>query len=437
MDCKVAVIGGYGGMGRIFSELFKSHGCEVTICGPTVSKGEKAALEFGVKYSKNNVETAAKSDIVVITVPIQYTEQTIMEVAPHVKSGALLMDLTSVKSWPCELMDKYAKAGVEVLGTHPVFGPRVGKLDGQVMVLTPIRGEYWLKWFREILIKNNAKIVDSNPKEHDEVMAVVQGLTHFAYISVGKTLYDLNIDVKRTRDFSSPIYDLMLDMVGRIIGQDPHLYAEIQITNPQVQKIHEHYLNAAKELSEAVRNKDEEQFVKYMVAASKHFDDTERAMGRSDKAIGSLVAELKKLKKSIGKPILLKHIYSKKLHAGIVESVTADEVKLSDNKTLKLSNLRILDEQKLKEYNVKKYGTIKRDFSYVHPEQTDENFISHLVETNIADIVSVTVKEVFRGEKIGKEQKSVCYAIEFISYDIQNSDAQIKDFFAKLGSIQR
>jgi len=52
-------------------------------------------------------------------------------------------------------------------------------------------------------------------------MAVVQGLTHFNYISIGKTLEKLSFNVRESRKYSSPIYDLMLDMVGRIIGQNP------------------------------------------------------------------------------------------------------------------------------------------------------------------------------------------------------------------------
>jgi len=65
-------------------------------------------------------------------------------------------------------------------------------------------------------------------------MAVVQGLTHFNYISIGKTLEKLSFNVRESRKYSSPIYDLMLDMVGRIIGQNPKLYASIQMQNPEV-----------------------------------------------------------------------------------------------------------------------------------------------------------------------------------------------------------
>ncbi|MBU0762819.1 MAG: prephenate dehydrogenase/arogenate dehydrogenase family protein, partial [Candidatus Altiarchaeota archaeon] len=84
---KVTVVGGYGGMGQIFTSLFKAEGCTVTITGPTESKGVEASKRFGVKYVKDNVLGVSEADVVVITVPIAHTKNTILEVAQHVKEG--------------------------------------------------------------------------------------------------------------------------------------------------------------------------------------------------------------------------------------------------------------------------------------------------------------------------------------------------------------
>jgi prephenate dehydrogenase len=369
-------------------------------------------------------------------VPIAVTADTIKEVAPHVKEGALLMDLTSVKEWPCELMAEHAKPEVEVIGTHPIFGPRVGTIDGQVFVLTPVRGKKWLPWLRDILERHSARIIDSTPAEHDEVMAVVQGLTHFAYISIGKTLKDLNLDVRRSRQFASPVYELMLDMIGRIIGQDPHLYAEIQMQNPRVPGIHDAYIKAAGELSAAVKDGRESDFVKMMAEAARHFGDTERAMGRSDKAIGSLVGELKQLKESVGHEICLKHMYSGVVHLGVVESVTADEVVLKQagkSKRLKLSNLVVLGDEERLRYLVGKYGTTKKDYSVVLPDSADEAFISQLIREREDSVVEVQVKDVYRGGSIGDGLKSVLFRIELIQDDVKIHEAKVREFFERLG----
>ncbi len=440
MAFRVPIIGGYGGMGQIFARLFLREGLDVTIAGPTVAKGVEAARKLGVRYVKDNVAAVAEADIVVITVPIDRTEKTIREVAPHVKDGALLMDLTSVKGWPCKEMLKHSKPGVEVVGTHPVFGPRVGSVDGQVFVLTPVRGVKWLAWIRELLGRHRARVVEATPEEHDRVMGVVQGLTHFTYISVGKTLKDLNFDVKRSRDFSSPIYELMLDMIGRIIGQDPRLYAEIQMTNPQVLPIHEAYMKAARELSDSVRKKDEELFVRMMSEAARHFDDTERAMGRSDKAISSLAAELHTLKDSIGKKACMRHIYSGTTHYGIVESVSADEVVIVDGskrQKLKLSNLRVLAPSERKKYRVEKYGTVKRDYSVLLPDTSDESFLRELLVGYDEGIVSADVKDVYTGDKIGSGKKSVCFSVELLQDELKETQDKVARLLKAIGGTLR
>ncbi len=430
----MSIVGGYGGMGRLFAKLFKGEGCDVTVAGPTERKGLKAAEELGVKYVQDNAEAVKDADVVVITVPIAVTADTIGEVAPHVKDGALLCDLTSVKSWPCELMAEHSSKKVEVVGTHPIFGPRVGSIDGQVFVLTPVRGKKWLKWLRDMLEKHNARIIDSTPEEHDEVMAVVQGLTHFTYISVGKTLKDMGLDVKRSRQFSSPVYELMLDMIGRIIGQDPHLYAEIQMQNPRVVDVHDSFFRSARELSDAVRGKREEDFVSMMADAAKHFGDTERSMGRSDKAIGSLVAELKALKGSVGEEICLRHMYSGVGHLGVVESVSPDEVVLNEGgkrKTLKLSNLVVLGDAEKFEFKKQKYGTASKDYSVVLDESADEGFVSQLIISEVDSVASVKVRDVYKGEKIGAGLKSVCFNVEVLRDDVKANEERVRDFLTK------
>ncbi len=439
MAVHVVLVGGYGGMGRLFAGLFKGAGCLVTVTGPTERKGVEAARELGVEYVRDNVEAARQADVVVITVPIAVTARTIAEVAPAVKPGAVILDLTSVKEWPCELMARHAGPGVDVVGTHPVFGPRVGSIEGQVVVLTPVRGGKWLPWLKGILAAHGARVVESTPKEHDEVMAVVQGLTHFTYISVGKTFKDMGFDVRRSRQFASPVYDLMLDMIGRIIGQDPHLYAEIQLHNPYVAEVRERYLKAAAELSASLEG-GETGFVEMMAEAARHFGDTERSMGRSDKAIAGLAAELKALRGLVGSEVCLRHMYSGAAHTGRVESVSAEEVVLEESgkrKTLKLSNLVLLSRAELLAHRKAKYGTAPKDYSAVFSESADESYVCELLTECVDNVSSVRVRDVFRSGKLGGGRKSVCFAVELVADDVKGGDAAVAAFLVRIGGVLR
>jgi prephenate dehydrogenase len=437
---RIAIIGGYGGMGRFFASLFAVEGFPVTISGPNEISGRETARKIGAEYVKDNALAAKDADIVIISVPINATLDVIKEVAPHVMAGSLLMDLTSVKEKPCEYMEKHAPRDAEVLGTHPVFGHRVGGLEGQVFVLTPVRGKKWTSFIREFLGEHKARVYDSTPKEHDHVMAVVQGLTHFNYISVGKTLEKLDFDVKESRKYSSPIYDLMLDMIGRIVGQNPELYASIQMQNPQVSKVHRVFLETAGELADAVKKKDEARFIRIMKDAAGNFDDVERAMGRSDKAIHSLVSELEYLKNSVGKEICLRHIYSGTRHIGIVRSVTPDTVVLESGgkkSTLKISNLEVLNEADKALFKREFYGIVERDYSIVLSDEVDEAYLVSLLTRLDGNIVSAGIKDVYRGKQAGAGKKSVCFGFILVDSCVKATEENIKKFFDGIGGHSR
>lgn len=282
----VAIIGGYGGMGKLFAEILKRNGLDVTIAGPRPKKGKEAAEALGVTYEQDNEMAAGAADIVIITVPIVNTVDVIKEVAPVMKEGALLMDLTSVKKDPCDAMFKAAPQTVEVVGCHPVFGPMVSDFKGQNFVFCPIRekGKNFLL-LKNILKKEGAKITICTPEEHDKAMGVVQGMTHFMLISAGMTMRDLGFDLKETKDFSSPVYQLVLDLVGRILGQDPKLYGEIQLNNMETKEVRETYLRAAKRLDGILTKGDEGAFITEMQKAAEHFGDTKGSLERTQKLL--------------------------------------------------------------------------------------------------------------------------------------------------------
>jgi prephenate dehydrogenase len=253
----VGIIGGTGQMGLWFKKFFEANGCEVLIAGR--------------RTELSHEECAKKSDVVVVCVPIESTIDIIKKIGPHVRKDALLMDLTSIKEEPVKAMKKYSKA--EVVGTHPVFGPGVISLKGQTVVLCKGRGEKWFLWLRNLLDSNGAKIKVTTAKHHDEMMAVIQGVIHFSTITISHTLRELGIDVRESEEFSSPIYKLRLDMVGRILNQDPKLYADIEILNPKAKKAIKTYLKTSKNLLKVIQNKDRDGFIKYFKEAADYFGD--------------------------------------------------------------------------------------------------------------------------------------------------------------------
>ncbi|MGD0953257.1 MAG: prephenate dehydrogenase/arogenate dehydrogenase family protein [Methanotrichaceae archaeon] len=287
---RMLILGGTGETGSWFARYFRDKSFDVAVWGPSGKTGVAASI--GVRYAADMIKEAEQSDIVLLSVPIEKTVEVIRKVAPRMRPGSLLMDVTSLKSEPMKAMIRHAHQGVEVIGTHPMFGPTMPTLMGQIIILTPAvgRSETWLPRIRSLFESDGARIELLDPEEHDEIMAVVQALTHFAYIGIGATLQSLDFDVEKSRKFMSPVYEIMIDFVGRILDQNPELYASIQ-KNPKAMKVRQTFIGECMRLSEKADSGDLEGFKKIMREAAEHFGQTHDALERSDRLIDRRIKE--------------------------------------------------------------------------------------------------------------------------------------------------
>jgi prephenate dehydrogenase len=406
---KVLILGGTGEMGQWFTRFFKERDFEVAVWGKSGKK--EIAKKLDVPFASNLEAVIPESDVIIVSVPIDVTEETIAEVAPKMKAGSLLMDFTSIKVKPVEAMKKFAPFDVEILGTHPMFGSTIRTIRGQTVILVPVKGrsEKWFPITRELFEESGAHVEITTAEEHDRLVSVVQGLTHFAYISIGTTIDTLDFDIKKSRKFVSPVYDIMLDFVGRILGQNPYLYALIQMENRGVLEVHKAFIKECEELSRLVQIHDEEGFARKMKAAALKYGDTAHALRKSDKLINSRIAEYETILNSVGQVCGFYHFYSGKTHIGTLERVASDEIVLKKlvskgtapqikNKfiKLKLENLRLLSEAELREWRKENLEHSIRDISVIIPDGADPETILRAVNTN-RDLAACEISDVYRG----------------------------------------
>ncbi|MGA2675955.1 MAG: prephenate dehydrogenase [Methanobacterium sp.] len=420
---QVAVIGGTRGLGNWIANFLKESGCDVIITGRNSLRGKEISEKIGVFYTSNNIEAASKAEIVIAAVPIDVSSKIIMEVAPHLKEGSLLMDVTSVKEEPSRVMEEFIPDGVEFIPTHPMFGPRIKSLEGQVVVLTPLTKGKWYEKVIKFLESENTRVIETTPQIHDQMMSIVQGLTHFTYISIAVTLERFQVDVKMSRKFASPVYSLMLDMIARIVSQNPYMYYAIQTQNHYVAEVHNQFFSTIQELNDIITHNDEDRFVNIMSSAAKYLDDLEASLGRSDKAISALTGEIRILKSSLGEEVGLKHIYSGKIHLGILEDITPDFITLNSHNTLiklKISNIEILSQNELIQYKNENYPKKIFDVSVILPQDSDPDVISNTLR-NLEDVVHVCVKDVYKGGQIESGMKSITFEYEVINPKARNN----------------
>jgi len=241
----IGIIGGRGKMGAYFAELFR--------------KLDYKVLVSDKRTKLTNTELAKKADVVIVSVPIDKTEDVINSVASLVKKEGLIMDLTSLKEFPVRAM---LKSQAAVIGLHPMFS-HTNPLPGQTVVACPERGRKWFPWIKQILKNGGARVVVLKPKKHDQIMAVVQALVHFADIAFGHTIKDLKLPIKEYLNYASPASELKIAFVGRLLAQDPTLYASIQQFNPHAIKALKTYLNNIEKLLKIDQKKSLKSFTSY------------------------------------------------------------------------------------------------------------------------------------------------------------------------------
>ena len=255
------------------------------------------------------------------------------------------------------------------------------------------------------------------------MMSIVQGLTHFAYISIAVTLERFQVDVKMSRKFASPVYSLMLDMIARIVSQNPYMYYSIQTQNHYVAEVHKQFSSTIDELNDILTHNNEERFVEVMSSAAKYLDDLEASLGRSDKAISVLTEEIRILKSSLGEEVGLRHIYSGRIHVGILEEITPNFVIINSHNMLvklKISNIEILNPKELKLYKNENNPRKIFDVSVILPKDSNPEVISSTIRT-LNDVADVYVEDVYQGSQIESGMKSITFRYHVIDVEARTT----------------
>lgn len=220
----IGIIGGTGGIGRWFADFFMRRGCTVHVSGRSSGMAPD--------------QIAGACPIVIVSVPIRETRRVIEAVGPHMPKDSLLADFTSLKADPVKAMLESSVS--EVIGLHPLFGPGEASLSGLNIVLCPARGERWLPWLKTMFEKDGARLIEAKPEEHDEMIALVQGLNHLDTALFGMSIKGSGIGMNKLHHFATPIFNSRLEHIEKIFS-NPRLYAAILAFNPHLRKFIDTY----------------------------------------------------------------------------------------------------------------------------------------------------------------------------------------------------
>ena len=164
--------------------------------------------------------------------------------------------------------------------------------------------------------------------------------------------------------------------------------------------------------------------------------DIKNALGRSDKAIGALSYEYSYLNNSLGQEVGLKHIYSERIHVGILEGLDSKTAVLrsgSKFKKLRIANIRILLPEELQQWKIENQKTKTESISCVFSKNVNVEIIQKtvLMHENVLDI---TLTDAYNGPQIDDDHISLTFEVTALAKeDIE----RVKELFTAFGGIIR
>jgi prephenate dehydrogenase len=194
----------------------------------------------------------AACDVVILAMPVPQLSAVIAEINPHLRPGALVLDVGSVKVIPAAKMLAELPAHVDIVGTHPMFGPQSarGGIKGLKIVICPIRGgqaRHIAAYLRKTF---GLDAIIATPEEHDREAAMVQGLTHM----IAKVLVEME---PLPRQMTTASFDLILSAVEMVRHDAPEVFYAIERMNPYAPDVRRRFFGLAAELAESLEKNGE------------------------------------------------------------------------------------------------------------------------------------------------------------------------------------
>ncbi len=183
-------------------------------------------------------EAVAGADLIVLAVPVGAMGDLAAEIAPHLKPGATVTDVGSVKQAVIEAVAPHIPEGVHFIPGHPLAGtehsgPRSGFASlfrNRWWLLTPPEGcdPAALRRLEDLCRGMGANVDTMDAPHHDLVLAVTSHTPHLiAYTMVG-----VADDLRRVTDSEVIRYSAAgFRDFTRIAASDPTMWRDIFLTN--------------------------------------------------------------------------------------------------------------------------------------------------------------------------------------------------------------
>jgi cyclohexadieny/prephenate dehydrogenase len=239
---RVALIG-FGLIGGSIARAARGQGLASEIVTTARSEKTRARVtELGLvdRVLESNAEAVKDADLVILCIPVGACGAVAQEIAPHLKPGAIISDVGSVKGAIVREMAPHLPSNVHFVPAHPVAGTEHSGPDsgfaelfiGRWCILTPPDGTdpMAVEALRAFWAGMGAKVETMTPDHHDLVLAITSHLPHLiAYTIVGTADELAQVTSSEVIKFSAGGFR---DFT-RIAASDPTMWRDVFLNNKE------------------------------------------------------------------------------------------------------------------------------------------------------------------------------------------------------------
>jgi cyclohexadieny/prephenate dehydrogenase len=239
---KIALIG-FGLIGGSIARAAREQGLAGNIVATARSAETRARIaELGIVDAvvESNAEAVNDADLVILCIPVGACGAVAQEIGPHLKPGAIVSDVGSVKGAVVRDMAPFLPAGVHFVPAHPVAGTENSGPDSgfaelfinRWCILTPPEGTdpSAVERLHAFWAALGARVEIMTPDHHDLVLAITSHLPHLiAYTIVGTADELAQVTSSEVIKFSAGGFR---DFT-RIAASDPVMWRDVFLANKE------------------------------------------------------------------------------------------------------------------------------------------------------------------------------------------------------------
>jgi prephenate dehydrogenase len=240
------------------------------LCGEIHGAGRsretlEQAIKLGVvdHIGRGSAHAVEHADLVVLATPVGTFESIVREIAPHLKKGAILTDVGSVKGGLVGAIEGLLPAGVHYVPGHPIAGREkhgVGAASedlfrGTKCIITPTEktDAKALEAVTALWTAAGMNVVIMEPEQHDHIFAAVSHLPHAAAYAMVSTVAEFSAGADNYTTFSGAGFR---DFT-RIAASSPEMWRDICLLNGKnIVEMIEQYQFALNRIKKAVKHND-------------------------------------------------------------------------------------------------------------------------------------------------------------------------------------